>query len=683
MISDAKSSCSRVDHKVESLGLDKTSLCSSLMGYLGGRFRLDYGNGTNCSSKNCGPFAKDLSFYPSFLSWNHIQCSDDGKLHLYMEFSNYTGYGERSIFVPKHSLVAEGFWDHDKNRLCMVACRVLDVEGSGGAASVSDCSIRVCLWIPAVLSIESSGSVVGQLWSGNDEKDLGYFDMVSFWSSEASFDSTPDLRYEYTKLDSVNKSCKAFNLPKSRKMYPDGESVGDMRFDFSLRDAKGRRAWGYANPLFIGQTFYGRSYMVSLVAPTPPPSLVDLNHSLLNVSYRISYSLPNSSYDGSEQTEILAEGVYNAATGMLCMVGCRYLLASVNEKQVNGSKDCEILINMQLSPLNPEAGERLYGSIKSSRKESDPLYFEPLETRLYVMYNSQSVESIWRMDMEITMVLISLTLLCIFIGFQLFYINKNPDVLPSISVTMLVILTLGHMIPLVLNFEALFMRRNTQNVLLWSGGWLEANEVIVRLITMVAFLMQFRFLQVVWSARYPEESKKALWVAERKALQLCLPLYFIGGLIAWFVYSNQSRSQPQRQDFNSANHRSIWEDLISYAGLILDGFLLPQILLNIFWNSKDKALSPVFYVGTTIVRALPHLYDAYRAHHYVPYFDSSYIYANPKNDFFSSTWDIIIPCEGVLLAVLIFLQQRFGGRCILPARFRQSGGYEIVSSISL
>lgn len=676
MISDAKDSCSRVDDKIESLGLDNTTLCPSLMGFLGGRFRLDYGN--SCSSKNCGPFAKDLNFYPSFMSLNHIQCSDDGKLHLFMGFSSYTGYGERSILVPNHSFVAEGFWDHDKNRLCMVACPVL-----GGDASVSNCSIRVCLWFPAVLSIESSGSIVGQLWSSKDEKDLGYFDMVSFWSSEAGMDLISGLRYEYTKLDNVSKSCKAFDLPKSRKMYPDGQSAGDMRFDFSLRDAKGRRAWGYANPLFIGQNFYGHSYMVSSAAPMPAPSLVELNHSLLNVSYRISYSLPNSSYDGSEQTEILAEGVYNAATGRLCMIGCRYLLASINEKQVKGSKDCEILINIQLSSLYPEAGERHNGSIRSRRRESDPLYFEPLETQSYVMYTAQTVESIWRMDMEITMVLISLTLLCIFIGFQLFYINKNPDVLPSISITMLVILTLGHMIPLVLNFEALFMRRNAQNVLLWSGGWLEANEVIVRVITMVAFLMQFRFLQVVWSARYREESKKGLWVAERKALQLCLPLYFIGGLIAWFVYSSQSRPQLQRLDFNSANHRSIWEDLISYAGLILDSFLLPQILLNIFFNSKDKALSPVFYVGTTIVRALPHLYDAYRAHHYVPHFDSSYIYANHEGDFYSSTWDIIIPCEGVLLAMLIFLQQRFGGRCFLPARFRQSGGYEIVSAISL
>ncbi|KAJ0964933.1 hypothetical protein J5N97_026071 [Dioscorea zingiberensis] len=686
MISDANASCSHVDLKEKSLGLETSDVCSSLRGFSGGRFRLEYG--ADCSSKNCGPFAKDPGFYPSFLSLNALQCSDDGKLHLFMGFSNYSGYGYRSMFAANNSLVAEGFWDHDKNRLCMVACRALGFEGLRNV-SVADCTIRVCLWFPAVISIESRGSIVGRLWSDKDEKDSGHFDMVSFWSSDSSgMNSLSGLRYQYTKLGNLSSSCKAFSSSKSRsskKKYPDGKSVGDMSFDLSLKDSEGRTTWGYASPIAIGENIYGHSFMVYTAASTPATPLLDLNHSLLNVSYRISYTLPNSSYDGSGQTEISAEGVYNAAAGSFCMIGCRYLLASVNEKQVKSlaSKDCEVLINIQLPSLHPEAREHLDGSIRSTRKKSDPLYFEPLETRPYVMYTNQAVESIWRMDIEITMVLISLTLSCIFIGFQLFYLNKHPDVLPSISITMLVILALGHMIPLVLNFEALFLNRNRQNVLSWSGGWLEANEVIVRVITMVAFLMQFSFLQVAWSSRYREESKMGLWMAERKALQLCLPLYFIGGLIAWFVYSSPSRPLLQRLDFDSANHRSLWEDMISYAGLILDGFLLPQILLNIFWNSKDKALSPVFYVGTTIIRALPHLYDAYRARHYVPHFNSSYIYANPNGDFYSSAWDIIIPCEGVLFAVLIFLQQRFGGTCFLPARFRQSTGYETVSSISL
>ncbi|KAA8523898.1 hypothetical protein F0562_010321 [Nyssa sinensis] len=227
------------------------------------------------------------------------------------------------------------------------------------------------------------------------------------------------------------------------------------------------------------------------------------------------------------------------------------------------------------------------------------------------------------MDLEIVMVLTSNTLACVFVGLQLFYVKKHPDVLPFISLVMLVILTLGHMIPLVLNFEAMFLQnRNRQNVLLGSGGWLEVNEVIVRVVTMVAFLLQFRLLQLA-----------------------------LGCTIG--------RWKPK------------------------DGFLFPQILFNVFQISKESSLSRSFYIGTTFVRLLPHAYDLYRAHNYVQrHFDGSYFYANPTADFYSTVWDIIIPLGGMLFAVIIYLQQKFGGRCILPGKFRESRAYEKVPVVS-
>ncbi|KAF5197107.1 putative DUF2921 family protein [Thalictrum thalictroides] len=216
------------------------------------------------------------------------------------------------------------------------------------------------------------------------------------------------------------------------------------------------------------------------------------------------------------------------------------------------------------------------------------------------------------MDLEIIMVLISSTLICVFVGLQIFYVKKHPDVLPSVSLLMLAILTLGQMIPLVLNFEALFLRnRNRQNVMM--------------------------------------------------------------------IHSHEVLLQPRNSDIYQEH--SLWRDLKSYAGLLLDGFLLPQILLNdVFGNSKDKALCPAFYVGVTSVHLLPHAYDLYRDHRYVHSFVTQYIYANPGGEFFSTAWDVIIPCGGLLFAFLIYLQQHFGGCCILPKRFRQSSAYEKVSA---
>ncbi|CAI0441424.1 unnamed protein product [Linum tenue] len=87
-------------------------------------------------------------------------------------------------------------------------------------------------------------------------------------------------------------------------------------------------------------------------------------------------------------------------------------------------------------------------------------------------------------------------------------------------------------------------------------------------------------------------------------------------------------------------------------------------------------------MGTTIVRLLPHAYDLYRAHSSSWYLDLSYIYANHRQDFYSTSWNIIIPIGGLLFAAIIYSQQRFGGRCILPKRFRASSGYEKVPTIN-
>lgn len=129
-------------------------------------------------------------------------------------------------------------------------------------------------------------------------------------------------------------------------------------------------------------------------------------------------------------------------------------------------------------------------------------------------------------------------------------------------------------------------------------------------------------------------------------------------------------------------YKDPWTDLKSYAGLVLDGFLLPQIMFNLFLNSSEKALAPSFYAGTTVIRLLPHAYDLYRAHSSTWYLDLSYLYANHTYDFYSTAWDIIIPLCGLLFAILIYLQQQFGGRCFLPKRFRGGPAYEKVPIVS-
>ncbi|CAL9190870.1 uncharacterized protein LOC135614813 [Musa acuminata AAA Group] len=613
MIPQANSSCSPRRFEEESLGFEPASTCSFLHSHMHGRtYRL----------------GGSLGFSSRYMAFNMI-CQQDGMLHLSIGFSNVSSRYEN--IASEISLVGEGYWDRSRNQLCLLACRILKGRNSNANYSVGDCTIGLSLWVPAAMTLQSRSNVVGRIWSNKNTNDVGYFSTISFQSLGSHMNTIPGpIKYKYTSIDSVRSSCRASGgATRGKRRYPNGRSPGDMGFWISLKDDGGRRGWGQARVLSIGDTYYGDgdTAMAPAESSASAADLVEMDdehHSTIrNVSYAISYKF--NSVPSDEFLEIAAEGIYDAASGTLCMRGCRFL----------DSIDCEILIKIQLRPLDPKAGEHISGTISSTRNKRDSLFFHPIDVSSDHMYESEAVDSMWRMDVEIAMALVSLTLSCICIRSQILHSKKHLDALPSMSIAMLVLLVLGYMIPSVLNFEAVFVTRKRQNVLLRSGGWIEVNETIVRVMSTVAFFLSSRLLQVAWSMRSSEESKR-----QRAALMVCLPLYFAGGLLIWLL---------QLQG---------WEELISYAGLVVDGFLLPQIILNICRNSRGNTLTAFFYLGITIIRAMPHLYDLYRAHRYVPHVSSSYIYASGDGNYYSSMWDLIAPCQGFVFAVIIYVQQR-------------------------
>ncbi|KAK2639040.1 hypothetical protein Ddye_026835 [Dipteronia dyeriana] len=487
------------------------------------------------------------------------------------------------------------------------------------------------------------------------------------------------LKYEYTEILRAGKLCGLREKPekKKRERYADKYS-SDMQFDIRVRRNLGNISWGYATPISVGYRFYQRSmFPIALSSSSsinPNNSEASANSPII-VSYKVGIrlfdkiSLSDIISTSSERVEITAEGIYDAETGQLCMVGCRNIVSKDDQSLISDSMDCEIVLDFQFPPLKSKKnGGYIKGSITSKRSKPDPLYFERLDVSSASYTVVQVEESISRMDLEIILVLISNTLVCIFVGLQLLHVKQHPHLLPFISLVMLLLLTLGHMIPLVLDFEALFLNnRDHRKVVLGSGIWLEANEVLARLVAMVAFLLEFRLLQLSLSAKLTDRDQKSSWFAENLTIFVSFPLYVSGALI--FLLVNWSKN-------------SLWEDLKSYTGLVLDGFLLPQILLNMFRNSKQDALSCSFYIGTTFVRLLPHAYDLYRRHSHSSVVSYSYIYASPNADFYSALWDVIIPFGGLLFVAIIYLQQRFGGRCIVPWRFIEDEEYEKVPVVS-
>ncbi|KAJ0593417.1 hypothetical protein HanHA300_Chr03g0096741 [Helianthus annuus] len=633
-------------------------------------YKLEYPS--NC--KNCSLFGQDHGNLPGFMSLYTIQCSDeDYKLRFLIEFQDrrFTPYDQ--AFQPEISLIGEGTWNGRKDELCITACHILNQSDPLGDARVGDCSIGLTLWFPAARSITKTHNTEGQIWTTKLTNDQGSFRMAKFQSFDHSRKSY-GAKYEYTQMEKVRRICPKQKRVRDKYLMDEYQS-GYYSFGLSVKH-KDMVLRGFAAPIFMGSRgFNDYEIMNPNFSPwqeelTPAGNLTTTYSGSVNVTFEISFTLNTNSISRSgisslnlsssdnHKVEISAEGVYYDETGQVCMVGCRNLK--------NSSFDCEILVKFQF----PRSRESLIkGNIESLREKNDPLYFEKLDIVSRSFSPNEAREWLQRMDLETVMVLISNTLMCVFTGRQLFHLKKRAETVNSISLLMMLVLTLGHMVPLVLNFEAIFSNtRNQQNVPVRINGLLEVNEVIVRIVTMVAFILQFRLLQLTWIA------KKNHWIHEIRTLVVCLPMYIIGGSVMLLV------NWKSGDDDDILSQLSIWGDLRSYAGLTIDGFLFPQLILNIFQISKGNALSHWFYIGTTFVRLMPHAYDLYRGQMYTMShaFDGLYVYANPRSDFYSPLWDNVIVWGGLVFAVIVFLQQLFGGRFMLPKRFQEHVEYEMV-----
>ncbi|XVF78504.1 hypothetical protein PTKIN_Ptkin14bG0139500 [Pterospermum kingtungense] len=344
-----------------------------------------------------------------------IECSQDKQsLRFLIQFSNNSYMGYYGSFSTNTSLVGEGSWDAKKNQLCAIACRIHDASGSLDKSYVGDCTTRLSLRFPAILSIGSTSTVVGEIWSEKQRNDSGFFDKIVFRNTDHRRGGIQlqGLKYEYTETDKVKKLCPKKNpTGNSKGEYPDVYSSGSMSFSISIRNPKGRTGWGSADIISVGDEPHQR--FPSLI---PSSSSMPINRgvesdttpSLLNVSYKISLPLNskvnpfNQSSEGDHQEiQISAEGLYDAETGNLCMVGCG-VLRSENKAFLSQSMDCQIHVGISFPPSNSDRKNSIIkGTIKSLRGETDPLYLGPIHFTGRPYFSSWAMESIWRMDLEL------------------------------------------------------------------------------------------------------------------------------------------------------------------------------------------------------------------------------------------------------------------------------------------
>ncbi|KAM3350944.1 hypothetical protein ACQJBY_023150 [Aegilops geniculata] len=644
---------------------------------------------------------------------NQMQCTEDGAVRAYVVFSNDTGSTERRRFfnhrqhrfsVDEEAVVAEGRWDTARGLLCLRACPMVRSASAPSVPAVREheCGIGMSFWFPAVWTMRDRSVVAGMLWNSSqtgtgsndgvttassiDVADDGFIDLTDDHRSS----NLSDVKYSYNKtiLEVAKKQYLKIKTKKIKGSFPAGNyTYHDFMLQFYGRNSG--HGHGEAYPVAIGSVMVSGDRLAADDSLSQNGVLeVDTKQDLLSVSYDIHYHAPPEDWvpptNGSyairlHKRRILAEGVYDPKRGILCMVGCR---------EQNGSTDCQILVTVKFASLDARGKGHGTGVISSLRDKSDRLFFEKIDIGLYGMYSDQVSEAISRMDLEGIMLVASTTLSCVFTLLQILHAKKNPQAAPATSITMLAIVTLGYLTPLVLNFDTLFMSRRSRYSMYWMSDWHEVNEVVMRAPTLVAFVLQLRLLQLVWSGRRrsADQSNTATpspVVSEKIVLKICLPLYVLGGALAAAVHVINVRAANEEPLVVriGGEPATIWEDLVSYGGLILDGFLLPQIILSAsLAGSGLRAISPWFYAGVTMTRVMPHVYDVVRRQIYETSMSSSDLYASPRGDLFGVAWDIIIPCGAGVLAVLVFLQQRLGGSALLPSQ-RRSGGYEMVSRI--
>ncbi|RXI03068.1 hypothetical protein DVH24_003146 [Malus domestica] len=336
---------------------------------------------------------------------------------------------------------------------------------------VGDCSTRLSLRFPAILTIQNTSSNVGQIWSKKTVSESGYFEKITFESpqNENRGFLLPGQKYENTKIDRVKKLCPrketGVSAINKANRYPSPFSY-DMRFDMSAKSSKGGISWGSSVPFFVGNR-------INLV----------------------SYAKLRNTSVSNEVLQISAEGIYGQTEGSLCMVGCRVL--GSESPQPTDLVDCDIVVNFQFRPS--KSFGYIKGSIISTRIKYDPLYFEHLDLTSAAGFVKEVSRSIWRMNVEVTLVLLSATLACVFVAM---FTNNTKH----------------------------------RKGFLGSGGWLEVNEVIVRALTIVGFLLKLRLLQLAWTARSEHnESQNELWVMGKKSFVVASIVYAAGALAALFL----------------------------------------------------------------------------------------------------------------------------------------------------
>ncbi|ERM97083.1 hypothetical protein AMTRI_Chr05g63980 [Amborella trichopoda] len=599
-------------------------------------------------------------------------------------------------------LSAEGIWNSSIGQLCMVGCLGNLDKG------MEVCNSRICLYVFLTFSIKQRNLVSGTISSIKNGSDsyypLSFERLVNHPSELWNVLGSDNLSYKYTKIGLAGAFLERTEpygfgdvIKKSLLNYPQKEK-GRKEFSLSLLSedltlhisavpdpppkARFRKTFVQLEMLTIGSFFGGywlrnASYgdLVDKRGPVYSNAEPTEKKLLLNVSAELK--LTGTAYENV--STLFLEGLYDEIVGKMYLIGCRDVRASwkvlFESMDLEDGLDCLIEVKIEYPPttahwlMSPSAKI----SISSQRNEDDPLYFPLIKLQTFpIMYRRQREEIISRKGVEGALRILTLSVMISCILSQLFYIRDKAEVVPFISLMMLGVQALGYSIPLITGAEALFERVTSEPYderYMENYRWFNVIDYAIKMLVLVAFLLTLRLGQKVWKARIRLLTRAPLEPgrvpSDRRVFFTCLGIHSLGFVLILIVHSLKAGQRPLNSetyiDSRGYTHKQReWEtELKEYIGLVQDFFLLPQIVGNFLWQIDCKPLRKAYYIGVTIVRLLPHVYDYIRAPVFNPYFSEEYEFVNPSLDFYSKFGDVAIPVTAFVLAIIVYVQQRW------------------------
>ncbi|CAL4970302.1 unnamed protein product [Urochloa decumbens] len=574
------------------------------------------------------------------------------------------------------TLVAEGVWIASTGRVCMVAC----LDGRKEA-----CHYRVTLSVRRTLSLTRRGNNIGRITAMDGSHPPLLFQQRGSPREQrlrsGSGEGTTRMSYMYTKVEQAAELLRVkptgFRdnfVAKSVLSYPDITgaaddlmTLSDLADDLNLRfrcDVKppfegpffelqilsvGTLVGSYS-PQFQQQLQSGFGRRIEQLARVPRVHAEQKQHQILNVSAEFTAAPIRNNFFGPVPVTSL-EGVYNPEVGRMHLIGCRNIHAPwrvlSNLRDLEDGMDCSIEVTVEYPATTTRwlISQPAKVSVASTRGNDDPLHFNRTMLRtLPVVCREQRRGELTEPIVEGLLCIAMLSATVAATVSQLRHVESHADVAPYISLAMLGVQALGYSATLVTDAKVLpaaARRYKPYYYADYPDSWWDM-DCSVKALTLAALLLTGGSPR---SASATTQQQPG-WAIYGKAQGMPSPAP--GGSYAVMPPSWHMRTRAAVVE--------------GYVGVVKEWFLLPQVIGNALWRVNCKPLAARYYAGVTVVWLLPHVYGYLRPPVVNPYSESEAY--DDVVAFYSKASAMVVPVVGLVLALVVYVQQRWNYKIV-------------------